>query len=165
MRAQRERERESSKTARKGIPIGNVTSQIFANIYLHELDRFVKHDLRVRGYLRYGDDFVLFGHDRKTIEEWRIAVIAFLSDHLRLSLHSRNDVLLPCRRGLRFLGYEIFPSGRRLRKRMKRRMECRLDLRNLSSYRGMMLAQENSKCMRLFNWQTLDIIETKFPER
>jgi hypothetical protein len=92
-----------------GLPIGNLSSQFFANVYLDALDQFVKHDLKARRYLRYVDDFVLFHHDRAQLQAWQSAIERFLADHLKLSL--KPDIRL--RRledGLDFLGYVIRPT-------------------------------------------------------
>lgn len=145
--------------AGRGIPIGNVTSQIFANIYLHEFDRFVKHTLKVRGYLRYGDDFVFFAHSKTELETASKTATTFLFDTLHLPLHPRNNVLLPCKRGLHFLGYQIFPSGRRLPRRTWNKLLRRLDLKNVASYAGLVLSEGNEKHVRRFEWETVALLD------
>ncbi|MDD4287404.1 MAG: reverse transcriptase domain-containing protein [Candidatus Peribacteraceae bacterium] len=147
--------------ARRGIPIGNVTSQIFANIYLHEFDRFVKHTLKVRGYLRYGDDFVFFAHSRVDLETASKTATAFLLNNLSLPLHPRNNVLLPCKRGLHFLGYQIFPNGRRLPRRTWNKLLRRLGLKNVASYAGLVRSEGNEKHVRRFEWETLALLDTE----
>lgn len=90
----------------KGLPIGNLTSQFFANVYLNELDRFVKHRLKCRHYLRYVDDFVLLAPERSTLEAWRDAIQLFLRERLELEL--RDDGLIaPLADGVDFLGYRV----------------------------------------------------------
>jgi len=92
-----------------GLPIGNLSSQFFANVYLDALDQFVKHDLKAKRYLRYVDDFVLFHHDRAQLEAWRATIERFLAEQLKLSL--KPEIRL--RRltdGLDFLGYVIRPT-------------------------------------------------------
>jgi RNA-directed DNA polymerase len=113
-----------------GIPIGNLTSQLFANIYLHALDEFVKHDLRERHYIRYMDDFVVVHHDKEHLHRLRRTVEAFLWDHLRLRTNQKTQVFPVCPiagRPLDFLGYRIWPTHRKLRrdsvKRMRQRMK------------------------------------------
>jgi len=120
-----------------GIPIGNLTSQIFANIYLNEFDRYVKHSLRIKYYLRYGDDFVIFGKNREELEKIRILCINFLKNWLKLDIKRENDIIIPVRRGLKFLGVEIWPGGRRLKKRNWLRIKNRLGFNNISSYFGL----------------------------
>jgi RNA-directed DNA polymerase len=92
-----------------GIPIGNLSSQFFANVYLDPLDQFVKHTLGCRRYLRYVDDFVLVHHERAQLEAWRQQIIAFLAKSLRLSLKAEQH-LRPLGDGLDFLGYIVRPT-------------------------------------------------------
>jgi len=100
----------------KGIPIGNLTSQLFANIYLNELDQFVKHRLRVRYYLRYMDDFLILGKEKSYL--WGILreIQKFLNNNLSLKLHPKKVQILPVRKGIDFLGYRVFKDYRLLRK-------------------------------------------------
>jgi RNA-directed DNA polymerase len=100
-----------------GLPIGNLSSQFFANVYLDALDQFVKHELKAKRYLRYVDDFVLFHHDRAQLVAWQDRIVEFLSTHLQLKL--KADIKL--RRltdGLDFLGYVIHPTHTRVRQRV-----------------------------------------------
>lgn len=136
----------------QGIPIGNLTSQIFANIYLNELDRFVKHNLKPKAYLRYGDDFILIEKDERKLREFRFRVIEFLKN-LNLDLHAKNDVIVKVRHGLKFLGVIIGPDGRRLNRRMKTRINNRLTTKNLSSYWGLVMKHGNRKEREIFNWR------------
>lgn len=113
----------------RGIPIGNLASQMFANIYLHELDHFVKHTLRESRYVRYMDDFVIVHHDKSHLHQVRRDIEDFLHAELGLRTNSKTQVF-PVRRGGRavdFLGYRIWPTHRALRKdsinRMKRKMK------------------------------------------
>jgi retron-type reverse transcriptase len=99
----------------RGLPIGNLTSQFWANVYLNELDQFVKRELRCRHYLRYADDFLLFHDDKAQLHAWRQHLIAFLAG-LRLKLHERKSTVALTRDGVDFVGYRIFPDHRRLRK-------------------------------------------------
>jgi hypothetical protein len=96
-------------TAGCGIPIGNLSSQFFANVYLDPLDQFVKHTLGCRRYLRYVDDFVLLHHDREQLEAWRQQITAFLTNTLRLSLKA-DQRLRPLGDGIDFLGYVVRPT-------------------------------------------------------
>lgn len=102
-----------------GLPIGNLTSQLCANIYLHELDTFVKHELRERCYCRYMDDFVVAHYDKMHLQRVRVQVEAFLARHLRLRTNHKTEVFPVATlrgRALDFLGYRIWPTHRRLRK-------------------------------------------------
>jgi retron-type reverse transcriptase len=101
----------------RGLPIGNQTSQFWANCYLNPLDQFVKSELRCPAYLRYVDDFLLFADDKATLHRWKTAIIAFLATHLRLTLHEAESVVVPVTTGIPFLGFRVFPTHRRLRRR------------------------------------------------
>ncbi len=101
----------------RGLPIGNQTSQFWANVYLHPLDQFVKSELRCHAYLRYVDDFLLFADDKATLRQWKAQIIAFLAEKLRLTLHERESVVAPVTVGMPFLGFRAYPTHRRLRRR------------------------------------------------
>ncbi|MFL9582417.1 RNA-directed DNA polymerase [Stenotrophomonas sp. AB1(2024)] len=103
--------------AGRGLPIGNLSSQFFANVYLDALDQFVKHQLKAKRYLRYVDDFVLFHHDREQLAAWRDQIEAFLADTLGLRLKVEQKL---CRLtdGLDFLGYVIYPTHTLARRRV-----------------------------------------------
>jgi retron-type reverse transcriptase len=100
----------------RGLPIGNLTSQFWANCYLDSLDQYVKRELGVRGYLRFVDDFVLYADDKRTLWEWRAAVVAHLAG-LRLTLHERRAHPYPVGEGIPFLGFVVYPTHRRLKRR------------------------------------------------
>lgn len=110
---------------RRGIPIGNQTSQFFANVYLDPLDHFVKDRLRFKGYVRYVDDFLVFADDKRELAMVRERITDFLCT-LRLRLHSTKCVVFPVRAGIRFLGYRVFPTHRLLVKENVRRFRRRL---------------------------------------
>ena len=133
------------------MPIGNLTSQIFANIYLNELDRFVKHVLKPKGYLRYGDDFILVADSQSTLEVMRCEVITFLSSALKVNINPKSDKILKVSQGLYFLGAMIWPTGRRLNARAMGRIETRLSEKNIGSYWGL-LSAHTQKGMRKFGW-------------
>ena len=107
----------------RGLPIGNLTSQFWANVYLNELDQFVKQKLKVRAYLRYVDDFVLFSNDKMELREWRSAIIDFLAN-LRLTIHAESAHARPTWKGITFLGFIVFPEHRRLKPRRQQRPFC-----------------------------------------
>ncbi|MDP3661558.1 MAG: reverse transcriptase domain-containing protein [bacterium] len=122
----------------KGLPLGNVTSQIFANIYLNVLDQFVKHTLKAPYYIRYCDDFVILDKSRAALM-WLIARIQmFLRDKLLLELHPRKVSLRKLRQGTDFLGYVSLPHYRVLRTRTRKRMLKRVNRINLPSYLGLL---------------------------
>ncbi len=99
----------------RGLPIGNLTSQFWANVYLNSFDHFVKRKLRCRGYVRYVDDFLLFAERKEALWEWRAALIARLAG-LRLTIH-RGSHPRPVAEGIPFLGFRVFPNRRRLKRR------------------------------------------------
>lgn len=91
-----------------GIPIGNLTSQLFANVYLDQLDHFIKEELRIKYYLRYMDDFVILGENKAELTKILAAIHTFLTDTLKLTLHPRKVRLFPTRLGVDFVGYVVF---------------------------------------------------------
>ena len=97
---------------RRGLPIGNLTSQFFSNLYLDCMDHFAKEVLRAKGYVRYVDDFVLFHDDRERLEEWRRRLARFLEGR-RLRLHPRKTVIQATSEPAKFLGFVLLPGGRR----------------------------------------------------
>ena len=115
-----------SKTGR-GIPIGNLTSQLFANIYLDRLDQFVKRQLHIHHYVRFMDDFINVHHDKPTLWEWRYAITDFLRNTLHLELNPKTAIF-PEARGVDFLGYRIWRTHRLLRKRSVKRMRRKLKI-------------------------------------
>jgi RNA-directed DNA polymerase len=100
----------------RGLPIGNLTSQFWANVNLHDLDMFVAHQLHCRAYIRYCDDFMLFGNDASELLVWRQQIIQYLQS-LRLTIHEQRAQIAATVAGVPFLGWTIFPFERRLRKR------------------------------------------------
>lgn len=129
----------------RSLPIGNLTSQFWANIYLHQLDLFVKQELRCPAYLRYMDDFILFSNDKAQLHAWHQAIHDFLAVWLRLTLHPRKSVVFPTRVGLDFCGFRLFSTHRRLRRSSLRRFVHRLR-RQRNAYRQGQLS--------LSDWQT-----------
>jgi len=99
-----------------GIPIGNLTSQLFANVYLNELDQFVKHKLREKYYLRYMDDFLILGYNKRKLHWIKAQMQQFLQKKLRLDFHPKKANVFPVNLGIDFLGYRIYGNYRLLRK-------------------------------------------------
>jgi retron-type reverse transcriptase len=110
---------------RRGIPIGNQTSQFFANVYLDPLDHLVKDNLGMGAYVRYVDDFLVFSDDKKRLGELRRQIGEYLV-RLRLRLHPTKTVVFPTKEGVRFLGYRVFPTHRLLAKENVRRFRRRV---------------------------------------
>jgi len=107
---------------RQGLPIGNLTSQLFANVYMNEFDQFVKLKLKVINYARYTDDFVIVSTDRAYLENILNPIKDFLDKKLQLSLHPNKVSIRACHQGVDFLGYVAFPYHRLVRARTKRRI-------------------------------------------
>jgi RNA-directed DNA polymerase len=112
---------DNSGLGQTGIPIGNLTSQHFANFYLDHLDHFIKDILVVKGYIRYMDDFLLFADSKSQLHLLKARVEDFLSRTLRLELKENAVRLAHCITGIPFLGFRIFPGILRLRNENKRR--------------------------------------------
>ena len=110
----------------KGMPLGNLTSQFFANIYLHELDYFVKHILRSKYYIRYVDDFVILNDSKSQLNEWVAKINIFLQNQLNLELHPEKSKIIPLSKGIGFVGFKNFYYFRLLRKRNIMNMERKI---------------------------------------
>lgn len=100
----------------RGLPIGNLTSQWWANCYLNPFDQFVKRELGCRGYLRYVDDFLLFSDSKRELMDWRERILDRL-EKFRITLHEESAYPKPVTEGIPFLGFQIFPEYRRLKPR------------------------------------------------
>lgn len=111
-----------SSGEKKGIPIGNLTSQLFANVYMNALDQCMKHTMKVRYYLRYTDDFVIVSETEKYLRDLLPHIRSHLHDRLQLQLHPHKVTLRKFRQGVDFLGYVLLPHHRMLRATTKRRM-------------------------------------------
>ena len=128
----------------KGLPLGNLTSQLLVNIYMNEFDQFAKHQLKAKHYIRYADDFVFFSQSRGELESLLPHIDHFLQERLVLQLHPDKVFIKTLASGVDFLGWVHFPDHRVLRTASKRRMLRRLtevegDEAVVASYRGMLL--------------------------
>lgn len=120
----------------KGIPIGNLTSQHFANLYLGEMDHFIKERLRVVGYLRYMDDFLFFDQTKSVLHEIHFEIRQFLHERLSLILKDRVTTFAPVNDGIPFLGCRVFPSTIRLPQKGLARFRRKLHTREFAFHRG-----------------------------
>ncbi len=115
----------------KGMPIGNLTSQLFANVYLNELDHFAKEKLQARFYIRYMDDFLILHNEKGQLHRWRAEIEDFMKHVLNLDLNAKTAIF-PVNQGVDFLGYRTWPTHKLLRKRnilgMKRKLKRLADL-------------------------------------
>ncbi len=123
---------------KRGLPLGNLTSQLLVNIYLNEFDQFVKHVLKVRHYIRYADDFVILSHDKSELQTLLIKLQTFLKLRLNLDLHPNKVSIETLGSGVDFLGWVHFPDHRVLRTVTKRRMMKKVNPKNIASYLGML---------------------------
>jgi retron-type reverse transcriptase len=126
----------------KGLPLGNLTSQLFCNIYMNELDQYVKHKLKAKYYLRYADDFVFFSTSKDELLNIIPQIALFLEERLKLRLHPDKVFIKTLASGVDFLGWTHFPHHRVLRNVTKRRMFKGIKNRpknpTLQSYLGLM---------------------------
>jgi len=115
------------KQVGKGMPLGNLTSQFFANVYLNELDQYVKHTLKAKHYIRYVDDFVILHRSSKQLEVYKNKIDIFLKDMLGLKLHPDKSQILKLDKGVNFLGFRIFYHHKLLVKKNTRKFEKRME--------------------------------------
>lgn len=113
---------ETEESNSKGMPIGNLTSQLFANIYMNPLDQHIKHELKVEYYIRYADDFVVLSSDKSYLESLLPKIEEFLKDSLKLSLHPNKVIINNYYMGVDFLGYVVFPYWVLPRTKTKKRL-------------------------------------------
>jgi len=106
----------------KGLPLGNLTSQLLVNIYMNEFDQYVKHQLKIKYYVRYADDFVVLSNDKQHLEQTLRYIVVFLRDELKLELHPNKVSIQTFASGIDFLGWVHFSGYRVLRTATKRRM-------------------------------------------
>ncbi len=114
--------RSYNKKSGKGIPLGNLTSQLFSNVYLNKFDHFVKRELRVKFYIRYADDFVILSQEKEYLEGIVLQINNFLEEKLKLHLHPDKISIRKIHKGIDFLGAVVFPTHTILRTKTKKRM-------------------------------------------
>ncbi|MBD3330009.1 hypothetical protein GF354_00595 [Candidatus Peregrinibacteria bacterium] len=141
----------------KGLPLGNLTSQIFANIYLNEFDHFVRHNLKSDAYLRYGDDFILIMKDRAELCMAKKCAIEFLEDKLQLFI-KENDLIVKVNQGLKFLGMKISVDSVFLNKRNVKRIFKKLNSNNLPSYFGLIQRFGSEELTSNFHWKVFALL-------
>ena len=130
--------REIIKSFPLGIPLGNITSQLFSNIYLNEFDQFIKHRINIKYYIRYCDDFAIMSDSKSYLIELLFQIRNFLKDDLKLLLHSGKIKIERYHQGIDFLGYVCFPFHKILRTATKHRMFTKINKKNFTSYNGML---------------------------
>jgi RNA-directed DNA polymerase len=131
----------SSASKEVGLPLGNLTSQLFVNVYMNEFDRFVKHKLKAKYYVRYADDFVVLSEDKKWLENQIQLIKDFLSENLKLDLHPDKVFIKTLYSGVDFLGWIHFPNHRIVRTVTKRKIikiiRENQNLETINSYLGL----------------------------
>ncbi len=135
-----------------GLPLGNLTSQVFVNIYMNKFDQFAKHKLKEEYYIRYADDFVIFKNDKIELEELAPKIRIFLSEELGLDLHPDKISIKTLASGIDFLGWVHFTDHRVLRTMTKRRIMKRMEFNKSketeASYLGLI---KHGNCYKLRN--------------
>ncbi len=122
-----------------GLPIGNLTSQLFANVYMHELDWYAKQTLGLRWYYRYADDVLVLHSDHAVLESVLESIQSFLACDLQLTLHPKKITVRKSTWGIDWLGRVILPGHELLRPSTRRRMLRRINLQNVTSYQGLLI--------------------------
>lgn len=136
-----------------GMPIGNLTSQMFANLYLNEVDQYAKHVLKLHYYVRYMDDIIILHPDKRFLARVKQEIEAFMNDNLRLNLNNKTAIR-PCSMGIDFVGFQIWATHRKLKKKTAKKIQNRVKFlsvalksgeisretfdRSIASYRGML---------------------------
>ncbi len=141
-----------SKTKNKGLPLGNVTSQLFANYYLNDFDHFLKHSCGVKYYIRYADDFIIIHPDRVFLERLLEDIIKFLEYNTKLVIHPNKITIKKVSQGVDFLGYIAFPWYTRIRHKTQKRILKKMKHSNskevLASYKGFIKHAKTFKLQR-----------------
>ncbi len=145
--------------ANKGMPLGNLTSQFFANVYLNELDYFVKHKLKAKYYIRYVDDFVILHESREQLKIWKKEINRFLKEKLKIELHPDKSRVIPLSKGIDFVGFRNFYYFKLLRKRNLKNM-----LSKVEKYKEGKISKE--KLLEIFQgWQAYGKWADSFKQR
>lgn len=134
---------------RKGLPLGNLTSQLLVNVYMNEFDQWVKHELKMKYYIRYADDFVFLSDDKNFLEVVQQKVGDFLTHRLKLSLHPDKVFIKTLASGVDFLGWVHFPYHKVLRTVAKKRMFRKVNEKNITSYLGLLSHGNANKLSRV----------------
>jgi RNA-directed DNA polymerase len=140
----------------KGLPIGNLNSQFFANVYLNALDQFVKHQLKCRHYVRYCDDFLLMSESQQQLENWRIQIETFIAEQLLLKLNPSFHKIAPVATGVNYLGYIIRPSHLIVRRRVLGHLHERL-----ISAKTLLVQKHEDSTAYLFKPLCLDLLSAQ----
>jgi len=143
-------------TPNKGLPLGNLTSQLFVNIYMNEFDQFIKHTLKAKYYIRYADDFVILSANRSTLTRNVRYIVHFLKKELKLTLHPNKTFIQTYSSGVDFLGWVHFSDHRVLRTTTKRRM-----FKNLSVCDVNKVEAQRASYLGMLRWGNTEKIKVK----
>ena len=133
-----------------GLPLGNLTSQLFVNIYMNRFDQFVKHELKSKYYIRYADDFVIFSENRNYSEEQIDLIRKFLNKELKLELHPDKVLLKTISSGVDFLGFVNFSDYRILRTKTKRRVMRKIKKKHADLQKGMISGEVFNQSLQAY---------------
>lgn len=134
----------------KGVPLGNLTSQLFSNVYLNKFDHFVKRKLKIKYYVRYADDFIILDCDKNKLEKIVNVFDEFLNQNLELKIHPNKISIRKLNQGVDFLGYIIFPTHIVLRTKTKRRMMRKIRKRKLEMEMGVISQHAFNQCVQSY---------------
>jgi retron-type reverse transcriptase len=153
----------------KGVPIGNLTSQLFANVYMGEFDIFVKQKLKAKHYLRYTDDFIILSHNKEYLKKTLPPIVSFLQDELRLKIHDEKTKIQKTSQGVDFLGYVVFIKYKLVRTKTKRRTTKKFDLKINEYHQGIVpktsLSQSLQSYLGFFSHGESFVIEENFKKK
>lgn len=136
-----------STLGKKGIPIGNYTSQIFANIYLNEVDQYIKHELKIKNYFRYMDDGLILVKTKQEAIDALEKIRTFLREKLKLELNNKTQIFKG-KQGVNFVGYKITPYRLKIRNRGKKQLKAKIKLLKEQIKEGNMNSTEAQKYLR-----------------
>lgn len=142
--------RSYNKESGKGIPLGNLTSQLFSNVYLNQLDHFVKRELRIKYYVRYADDFIILNTKKEQLERLVPIINNFLETRLKLHLHPNKIFIRKIHQGIDFLGAIVFPTHIILRTTTKKRMFRKIKARKKELKMGLIDKKSFSQCLQSY---------------
>lgn len=142
---------DESYMAENGIPIGSLMSQHFANLYLDRLDHYIKDSLKVKSYLRYMDDFILFADEKTDLHVLHSSIMTFLNNELQLKLKEKATIIAPVHEGVPFLGFRIFPNLIRLQHENKKRALNTIRSRNAAYNAGKITEEKYSQSLMSVN--------------
>lgn len=140
----------SSGKSEVGLPLGNLTSQLFVNIYMNKFDQFVKHKLKAKYYIRYADDFVFLSEDRKLLENIKPEIEKFLFEELKLQMHPDKVFIKTFSSGVDFLGMVNFPDHKVLRTNTKRRMFKKLSKKHKDLQKGLISQKKFNQSLQSY---------------